>query len=172
MGELPDPEPDPEAVAPKVERDARGRVVAGASAAALARRGGQMQARRAGLRVALAALLPGDMVPDDAPMAEAIRHAEQFRDVHLTTLAASAGGICGPGPASMVASAALQLAASRYLFGQGARTGDAFILKTASGLANDSRQNLLAAYELAVREARARTDAQGPADPLARFVTP
>jgi hypothetical protein len=56
----------------------------------------------------------------------------------------------------MVASAALQLAASRFLFDQGASTGDAATLKTASQLANDSRQNLLAAYELAQREAAAR----------------
>ena len=55
----------------------------------------------------------------------------------------------------------LQLAASRYLFDQGARTGDPSLLKTASQLANDSRQNLLAAYELAQREAQARGEDEG-----------
>ena len=56
----------------------------------------------------------------------------------------------------MIASAALQLAASRFLFEQGAQTGDPATFKLASQLANDSRQNLLAAYEYATRAAKAK----------------
>jgi hypothetical protein len=57
-----------------------------------------------------------------------------------------------------VSTAALQLAASRYLSDQGGAGGDAKLLIDASKLANDSRQNLLAAHELAAREAKARPE--------------
>jgi hypothetical protein len=80
------------------------------------------------------------------------------------------GGGVGSGPSSMVASAALQLAASRFLFDQAGATGDAATFKLASQLANDSRQNLLASYELATREAAARP--QEPIDPLAAYRLP
>jgi hypothetical protein len=58
----------------------------------------------------------------------------------------------------MVSSAALQLAASRWAFDRAAATDDAAMFKLGSALANDSRQNLLAAYELAVREGKARQE--------------
>jgi hypothetical protein len=56
----------------------------------------------------------------------------------------------------MVASAALQLAWSRYLSDQAATTGDAELAVTASRLADASRNNLLAAHELCAKEAAAR----------------
>jgi hypothetical protein len=68
----------------------------------------------------------------------------------------------------MVASAALQLAWSRYLSDLSAASGDPELAVTASRLANDSRQNLLAAHELCAREAQARP--RTPVDPLARFM--
>jgi hypothetical protein len=81
--------------------------------------------------------------------------AESFRRAQVARLAATCGGgECGPAPSSIVASAALQLAASRYLFDHA--KGDAPTLALASRLANDSRQNLLAAFELAAREAEAK----------------
>jgi len=49
----------------------------------------------------------------------------------------------------MVASAALQLAASRWAFDRGE-------FELGSRLANDSRQNLAAAHEYCAKEARAR----------------
>ena len=78
---------------------------------------------------------------------------------HLAALAKQAGGEVGPGPSSIVASAGVQLAASRFVSDLAARTGDPELFRRASQLANDSRQNLLASYELAVREGRARKDA-------------
>ncbi|MBK6694808.1 MAG: hypothetical protein IPG50_21755 [Myxococcales bacterium] len=91
--------------------------------------------------------------------------ADEFFRSHVEALALQAGGTCGPGPSTMVASAALQLASSRFLFARGAVSGDAATLQTASQLANASRQNLLAAYELAVREAQARKATHGGALP-------
>jgi hypothetical protein len=83
------------------------------------------------------------------------RAADDFRRLQIRTLAQNVGGgLCGPAPSSVVATAALQLAASRYLF-DNARGEDARI-KLASQLGNDSRQNLLAAHELCAREAKGR----------------
>jgi len=64
--------------------------------------------------------------------------------------------VVGPAPASIISTAAMQLGASRWAYDRGAETGDASLLAQASRLANDSRQNLLAAHELAAREAKAR----------------
>jgi hypothetical protein len=80
--------------------------------------------------------------------------ARNFRREHVMQLARDVGGgHCGPAPSSIVASAALQLAASRFAFEV---LGD---LQLGSRLANDSRQNLLAAHELCAREALSRPKA-------------
>lgn len=91
--------------------------------------------------------------------------AVSFRRAQCAALAASVGGgYCGPAPSSFVASAALQLAWSRYLSDLAAETGNGELAIQSSKLANDSRQNLLAAHELAAREAVARRDAT-PSNP-------
>ena len=83
--------------------------------------------------------------------------ADAFRRAQCGELAATVGGgMCGPGPSSIVASAALQLAMSRYLSDRGQATGDPKLLLSASRLADASRQNLLAAHELCAREAISR----------------
>jgi hypothetical protein len=61
---------------------------------------------------------------------------------------------------------------ARWAFDQGAEKNDAALIKLGSQLANDSRQNLLAAYELATREAAARKAAGKTGDPLAAFMQP
>jgi hypothetical protein len=93
------------------------------------------------------------------------RAAADFRRTHVTHLARTVGGgSCGPAPASIVATAAWQLAASRFLFDTA--RGDTDKLTAASRLGNDSRQNLLAAHELCAKEAVARRDNEG--DDLSR----
>lgn len=83
------------------------------------------------------------------------RLAAAFRLQHCRQLAASVGGgVCGSGPSSIVASAALALAASRFLYDTAA--GDPDMLVKAARLADSSRQSLLTAHELAAREARSR----------------
>jgi hypothetical protein len=71
-------------------------------------------------------------------------------------LAQAHGGSISAGVGALIESAALALGASRYLHALGAETGDPEILKRASALANDARQNELAGWELAAREAAAR----------------
>lgn len=160
--ELPIGMPDQRPPLAGVKRRQNGTVADPEAAKALGRRGGEVKARR--VRLARSLGLPLDSTSEAFKPYR--RAASAFREYHCRELARIAGGECGSGPSSMIASAALQLAASRFVFDQAAQTGDAALMKTASQLANDSRQNLLAAYELAQREAQARPK-QSPAAALA-----
>ena len=86
-----------------------------------------------------------------------------FRRVQCAELARTVGGgVCGPGPSSIVASAALALAWSRYFSDLAATTGDAELAMRSARLGEVSRQHLLASHELVAREATARGDAFDP----------
>jgi hypothetical protein len=151
LDELPVGRPAP--ARPAAHRDGSGRFQAGPGTSALARKAGKAahESRQ------LAQLLGLQTLDETHPYAPYARLAREWRDGHMATLAATVGGgEVGPGPASIVSSAALQLAASRWLADRGAETGDAKALLDASRLADASRQNLLAAHELAAREAEAR----------------
>lgn len=167
--ELPSPVPAPTGPVAGVTRRQDGTVNTPEAARALGRQGGLVKAKR--VRLARSLGLSADSLQCEG-FAPYRRAASAFRRHHTSELALQSGGSVGAAPCSMVASAALQLAASRFLFDQAAMTGDPAIFKTASTLSNDSRQNLLAAYELAVREAEARAKAAGPVDPLAAFMLP
>jgi len=96
-------------------------------------------------------------LPADADFAPYRRAASSFRRFHVSQLARTVGGgFCGPGPSSIVATAAWQLASSRYLFDRAAASGDTDLFASASRLGDASRQSLLAAHELCAREALAR----------------
>lgn len=142
-----------------VARRQDGKLANSESAKALGRLGGLAKAER----VRLVSSLGLQKLAESAALKPYWSAAEEFTAHHTKELAALAGGSLGSGPSSMVVSAALQLAASRYLFDIGAQTGGPALLKQASALANDSRQNLLAAYELAVREAQSRKPANADA---------
>ncbi len=159
--EAPDPVPGP----PASPRGQGGRFLAG-HAAQEASSGGKARAGQA----RLAASLGIGAMADDEAFAPYRRQAEAFRRHHVRELAALAGGHCGSGPSSMVASAALALGASRFIYDQAARGADVDGFAKAARLADQSRQALLTAYELAVREAQARPKA--PRDPLAAWMTP
>ena len=154
--ELPPPVPAATTPAsPPILRRRDGKLADVASAKELGRRGGEAKARRVRLvdSLGLSKLAASSAFG-------AYRHgAEEFTAHHLGQLAQQAGGIVGAAPSTMVASAALQLAGSRFAFDRFAATSDPDWLKLGSSLANDSRQNLLAAYELSVREAKARAAA-------------
>lgn len=164
--ELPACVPAPSQPLTGVERRQDGTIATPEAARALGRRGGLVKAKR--LRLARSLGLSAEVMESEA-FAPYRRAASAFRRHHTRDLAAQAGGHVGAAACSMVASAALQLAASRFLFDQAAMIGDPALFKAASQLSNDSRQNLLAAYELAVREAKARAEAAPTADLLADF---
>lgn len=151
VDELPDGIPAPARPAPA--RDASGKFLPSDGTSALAREGGKARAEA----LQLAQLLGLWEPPEGHEFAPYARLGREWRDAHMSQLAATVGGgSVGPGPASVVSSAALQLGASRYLSDLGARTGDAKMLLDASRLADASRQNLLAAHELCAKEAQAR----------------
>lgn len=151
VDELPDGVPAP--ASPPVPRNSKGQLVPGPGTTELARSGG----KAAGESKQLARLLGLWTPPDDHVHAPYARLGREWRDAHMAELGRTvAGGKVGPGPASVVSSAALQLAASRFLFDEGAKAGDSKMLLEAARLADASRQNLLAAHELAAREAAAR----------------
>jgi hypothetical protein len=144
-------DPVPGEAVPLVFRS-NGTIADSATARALGARGGRARAKGARTYAALGlAKLAADAA--FAPYREA---GDAFVREHLSALAMQSGGEVGPGPSSIVASAGVQLAASRYFSDRAAETGDAKQWAQASALADASRQNLLAAYELAVREAKAR----------------
>lgn len=135
------------------ERDGSGRFRPGARTAQAAGGSSSRDMTRLARRLALGNTLA------DPRFEPFLRAARAFRAHHVTELARTVGGgHCGAAPASMIASAALQLAGSRFAFEV---LGDMVL---GSRLANDSRQNLLAAHELAAREAAAR-----PRDPMAEL---
>ena len=141
------------AAARPVARRQNGQLASSEAGKALGAKGGRAKADR----VRLVSSLGLAKLADGAALKAYWNAAEDFTAHHLKGLAELAGGSVGSGPSSMVVSAGLQLAASRYLFDLGAQAGDPALLKQASALANDSRQNLLAAFEVATREAKART---------------
>lgn len=127
------------------ERDADGRFKPGARTAQSA---GGASSRET---TALARRLRVGGVVADERFKPFLKAASAFRRHHVTTLARTVGGgRCGAAPASIVASASLQLAASRFAFEV---LGD---MALGSRLADASRQNLLAAHELCAKEAAAR----------------
>ncbi len=129
----------------EVGRFARGNALA--SLGGKARKGKTRLADRLGLRAPNA----------DAAFKPYKAAAVSFRRAQCSELARNVGGgVCGPAPSSLVASAALQLGWSRYLSDVAAETGDAAAALQASKLADASRQNLLAAHELCALEAKAR----------------
>lgn len=132
------------------DRGAGGRFAPGNG---LARRGGQARAGKTKLadRMSLTPLSGG------AAFRPYKRAAVSFRRAQCAELARTVGGgICGPAPSSLVASAALQLAWSRYVSDRAAESGDPDLALKASRLAEASRQSLLAAHELCAKEAIAR----------------
>lgn len=142
---------------PEPARDDAGRLLPGPGTADLARRGGLAAAEARQLAQLLGLWTP----PEGHAYAPYARLARDWRDAHITELAATvAGGEVGPGPASIVATAALQMAASRWLSDRGAQSGDSKMLLEGSRLGDSSRQNLLAAHSLAALEAEARLDAR------------
>ena len=153
VDELPAGVPAPARQAPP--RDAAGRLLPGAGTTELARAGGlaAAEARQLGQLLGLWE------APEGHTFAPYARLAREWRDQQMAQLAATVGGgRVGPGPASVVSSAAMQMAASRWLYDVGAEKGDAKLLLDSSRLADASRANVLSAHELAAKEAEGRND--------------
>ena len=115
------------------------------------------------------ALLGVEVADADPKYQKALSRAAYYRRRRCSELAAVHGYVSS-GASSLIASGALALCASRYLYELASVTGDPELLKRASNLANDARQNELAAWELCARESAQRPK-KAP-DPLAAFGLP
>ncbi len=144
---------------PRANRDEHGRFVKGSGTEAMA-----VEANAAKQDARKFRRLLGLVDLDDAhPYAGYLRLARQHRAEHGADLASTVGGgQLSPGVVSIVASASLALAASRFLYDLGAEQGDPKLLGQAAQLADKSRTALLTAHELAAREAEARARASQP----------
>lgn len=83
--------------------------------------------------------------------AACLDQANKYRKMRMKELA-QLHGHCSAGVGALLASASLALAASRFLYQDAAKDGDAATLKQAAQLADSARQSELAAYELASKE--------------------
>ena len=154
----PDPEP---------QRKRNGHLVPGPGTSAMGRRGAEAAHHQRQMGRLMGLWKP----PDDHEYAPYAKLARQWRDAHMAQLAQNVGGgVIGAGVASIISTAALQLGASRWLHDVGARARNVKAITEASRLADSSRQNLLAAHELAAREAASRP--RNPRAPLAQLLAP
>lgn len=148
--ELPAGLPDPAGAPDRAGHGTDGRFLPGNPDAA---KGGR---RRAG-KVKLAHRLALVALPDGAAFAPYKASAIAFRRAQCAAIAASVGrGMCGPGPSSIVASAALALGWARYLSDKAAANDDPELAKMALKCGAESRACLRDAHALAVAEAEAR----------------
>jgi hypothetical protein len=157
--ELARPDPQPEPSGP-IERRADGTVAGSEAARELAR---LAVAKRQFTSRILRSL---GLVALASDHAFAIYEAagQDYADAYIATLARMFDGTCGEGPSSIVKTAGMQLAISRFFYDTGKQTGDAKLLGQASQLGNDSRVSAGAAYELQSREAEARKKIRGVVD--------
>ena len=147
------PDGEPGELLPPPPRDGRGRFKPSGATKAQAIKAGRAsgEARKLGRLLGILDL------PLDHPLEPYSRLSLEFRDAHMKELAANVGGgVVGAGPASIISTAALQMAASRWLFDLALESADDDLALKASRLADSSRQNLIAAHELVAREATAR----------------
>ncbi|MES1186324.1 MAG: hypothetical protein ABUL60_21115 [Myxococcales bacterium] len=131
------------ALAVRPDRDANGRFVAGNTAGAAKR-------VRPGIRGALALGLA------DPRYRRFARWGARYATHRRRELAELHGGKISAGVGAMVESAALALAASRFVHLLAAETADTELFKQAAAMASTARQDELAAWELAAREAAGR----------------
>jgi hypothetical protein len=109
-------------------------------------------------KLAIMGLSEEVLAKGDHRYAEMVRLANSYRK-HRARELVIAHGFVSAGVSALLSSAALALAASRYLHERFAETGDIPLLTQASKLGTDARTGELSAWELCAREAVARRKA-------------
>lgn len=112
---------------------------------------------RPGIRGTLDALKP------DPAFVVFLRWARRYSAARRAELARAHGGELSCGVGSLIESASLALAASRFVAARGAERADPAMLAQSARLSEQAKQLELSAWELASREAKARADQQGDA---------
>ena len=148
------------------DRGERGRFAGGnslASAGGKARAGTTRLADRLGLQT----------LPDDSAFAPYKRAAVSYRRATCAAIASTVGGgVCGPIPSSMVASAALALAWARYFSDTAAATNDVDLAMRATKQSESASALVRQAHEYAAKEATARGRAPVTWDELRAGIGP
>jgi hypothetical protein len=91
----------------------------------------------------------------DPKYRQCLQLAANYRRRRVSELTATFGYVSS-GASAMISSSALALAASKFVYMLAAKSSDPALLKQASALATDHRQNDMAAFELASREGAGR----------------
>lgn len=92
----------------------------------------------------------------DPEMREWLTWAKRYIRRRKVELAKISGGEISAGVAAMVQASGMSYASSYFTYQQGVKLGDVDMLKKSSAMAVEARQQDLAAYELSMREAKAR----------------
>ena len=144
-------------IGPQILVDARMLSDDGADEAPVKGTGKGRKTKLAALGLSLSIIREGD-----ADYAKCLDQANKFRRTRMKEMARTHGHVSA-GVGAMLASSALALAGSRYLYQLAAKDGSATLLKEAANLADKSRQSDLAAWEICSREgtlARRRESAE------------
>lgn len=104
----------------------------------------------------------------DPEYKKALKLAQRYRAQRVRELSVMHGGSLSAGVCSLLTSEALDTAASRYIAGLAAKSGDVNLHLVASRLAQSARQHALTALELASREAAVRPRGESKAAELRR----
>lgn len=156
FNELPQPDPKPGPEGP-IDRMPDGRIASHEAAREMGRRGGRKTQLYSRILRSLGLVeLAQDHVFHPYEVA-----GQDFSNANIASLARMFDGICGEGPASIIKTAGMQYAISRYFYDRGKQDGDVKLLGQASNMGNDSRVSVGAAYELQAREAAARQKGSG-----------
>jgi hypothetical protein len=142
----------PEDAVPIARRE-DGKLATSEAAKELGRRGGEAKANKKRLLQGLGFA----KLADDSAFKKYWDSVQGWLDAQLVEYAIVGGGRLSPGVASIVGSAGVALAASRYFSDLGATTLEGHYFITAVKLGESSKAHLVAAYELATREAKARS---------------
>lgn len=155
--DLPDPTPARPINESPEDREPSGKFAPGGSDAPQAAGG---KAKKGS--TALAVKLSLSEIPEEAALAKFYPAAERFCRAEIRHIRAHlGGGVMGPGPKACIMSAGRQKAWSLYLFDRCAKSGDVDDAIKASRLANEARQNIMAAREMAIKEASGRWGPRG-----------
>jgi hypothetical protein len=116
--------------------------------------------QRKGRKLKLASIgIPKHLLDQADPLySVCLKDAQKYRKYRARELCV-AHGYVSAGANALLSSAALALAASRFVYAKVAETGEIGLLKLASQLADSARQNELTAWEMAAREGTARKKA-------------
>jgi hypothetical protein len=147
--ELPDPVPAEPA---QLARREDGTIADSESAKALGARGGAAKAQKKRLLQGMGLV----QLTEDKVFTPYYKAAQAWLDHQVETYARMSGGFLGAGPSTFLGNAAIALALSRYCADKGFNQDDENVSRQTLRYMDAFKQQQLAAYELAVREAKMR----------------